>query len=69
MTKPVDKEQANWCVPKQFYFQGISATKRFAKKTWKFFLRRATHVSFSKFGGWRRQTKTRGLNPRFAPLK
>jgi len=48
---------------------GSRATKNIAKKTRKRSYRRATEITFSEFGGWRRKKKKapRGLlKPRFA---
>ena len=42
----------NSCVLKHPFFWGSAATKQSAQKPWKFSLRRATNVTFSKFCGW-----------------
>jgi len=35
-----------------FFWESSATTKIIAKKSWKWFLRRATNVTFSKFRGW-----------------
>jgi len=45
----------NSCVLKHLrvFFLSEVSNKKFAQKTWKHFLRRATNVTISKFRGWR----------------
>ena len=51
VTTPVDKRPVNSCVSKLLFFWMSSASKKFAKQTWKCFRWHATNVSSAKFRG------------------